>query len=75
MTKTLSMALPSGGVMKTNSSIYHLPIVISTRTLYIDLVILEMFVYDIILGIDFLKKKKNGMSTSSVELIKLHLSP
>ena len=58
MTKTLIMALPSGGVMKTNSSIYHLPIVISTRTLYIDLVILEMFVYDIILGIDFLKKKK-----------------
>ena len=54
ITRTLSVALPSGEMLSTNYWIRHVPIIIAARELYADLVILGMIDYDIIPGMDFL---------------------
>ena len=50
------MALPSGDVMLSNYWLRSVPIVIVGRELSVDLVILDMFDYDVIIGMDFLSK-------------------
>ncbi|KAL5545301.1 hypothetical protein UlMin_009085 [Ulmus minor] len=49
-------ALPSGDVMLSNYWLRSIPIVIAGRELSVDLVILDMFDYDVIVGMDFLSK-------------------
>ena len=49
-------ALPSGDVMLSNYWLRSVPIVIVVRELSVDLVILDMFDYDMIVGMDFLSK-------------------
>ena len=48
------MALPSGDVMLSNYWLRSVPIVITGRKLSVDLVILDMFDCDVIIGMDFL---------------------
>ncbi|KAL5568094.1 hypothetical protein UlMin_024669 [Ulmus minor] len=48
--------LPSGDVMLSNYWLRAVPIVIAGRELSMDLVILDMFDYDVIIGMDFLTK-------------------
>ncbi|KAL5559193.1 hypothetical protein UlMin_035404 [Ulmus minor] len=49
-------ALPSGDIMLSNYWLCSVPIVIAGRELSVDLVILDMFDYDVIVGMDFLSK-------------------
>ncbi|KAL5560227.1 hypothetical protein UlMin_036438 [Ulmus minor] len=49
-------ALPSGDIMLSNYWLRSVPIVIAGRELSVDLVILDMFDYDVIVGMDFLSK-------------------
>ena len=49
-------ALPSGDVMISSYWLRAVPIVIAGRELSVDLVILDMFDYDVIIGMDFLTK-------------------
>ena len=48
------MALPSGDVMLSNYWLCAVTIFITGRELSVDLVILDMFDYDVIVGMDFL---------------------
>ena len=50
------MALPSGDVMLSNYWLRSVPIVSAGRELSVDLVIMDMFDYDVIIGMDFLSK-------------------
>ena len=56
MNQTFRIALPSGDILLSNYWIRHVPIVICGRELSVDLIIIDMFDYDVILGMDFLRK-------------------
>lgn len=54
--QTFSTTLSSGKIMLSNYWLRHIPITIVGRQLYVDLVILDMFDYNVILGMDFLRR-------------------
>ncbi|KAL5579140.1 hypothetical protein UlMin_011582 [Ulmus minor] len=54
--QTFRTSLPSGEVLLSVYWLRAVPIILSERELYVDLIVLEMYDYDIILGIDFLEK-------------------
>ena len=54
--QTFKTALPSRQTLLSSYWLRHVPIIIAGRELFVNLVILEMFDYDIILGMDFLGK-------------------
>ena len=47
-----STSLPSGEVLFSTYWLKHVPVLISDRELYVDLVVLQMYDYDVILGMD-----------------------
>ncbi|KAL5555170.1 hypothetical protein UlMin_037406 [Ulmus minor] len=56
MNQSFHVALPSGEVLLSNYWARHVPIVFSGRELHADLVLIKMYDYDVILGMDFLGK-------------------
>ncbi|KAL5563785.1 hypothetical protein UlMin_033532 [Ulmus minor] len=56
MNQSFHVALPSGEVLLSNYWVRHVPIVFSGRELHADLVLIKMYDYDVILGMDFLGK-------------------
>ncbi|KAL5556781.1 hypothetical protein UlMin_039017 [Ulmus minor] len=56
ITRTFRMSLPSGDVLVSTHWLRAIPIQMSDRELYVDLIILNMYDYDVILGMDFLSK-------------------
>ncbi|KAL5578375.1 hypothetical protein UlMin_020074 [Ulmus minor] len=56
MNQSFHIALPSGEVLLSNYWVRHVPIVFSGRELHADLVLIKMYDYDVILGMDFLGK-------------------
>ncbi|KAL5543368.1 hypothetical protein UlMin_007152 [Ulmus minor] len=56
MNQSFHVALPSGEVLLSNYWVRHIPIVFSGRELHADLVLIKMYDYDVILGMDFLGK-------------------
>jgi len=48
--------LPSGEILLSNYWLRNVPIIICARTLYVNLIIISMNDYDVILGMDFLRK-------------------
>ncbi|KAL5539055.1 hypothetical protein UlMin_044547 [Ulmus minor] len=56
MNQSFHVALPSGEVLLSNYWVRHVPIVFSGRELHADLVLIKMYNYDVILGMDFLGK-------------------
>ena len=56
ITRTFRTSLPSGDVLVSTHWLRAIPIQVSDRELYMDLIILNMYDYDVILGIDFLSK-------------------
>ena len=51
-----STSLPSGEVLFSTYWLKHVPVLISDRELYVDLVVPQMYDYDVILGMDWLSK-------------------
>ncbi|KAL5583320.1 hypothetical protein UlMin_015762 [Ulmus minor] len=49
-------SLPSGDVLVSTHWLRAIPVRVADRELYVDLIILDMYDYDIILGMDFLAK-------------------
>jgi len=49
-------ALPSGEILLSNYWLRNVPIIICGRTLYVNLIIISMNDYNVILGMDFLRK-------------------
>ncbi|KAL5558538.1 hypothetical protein UlMin_034749 [Ulmus minor] len=68
-------ALPSGDIMLSNYWLRSVPIVIAGRELSVDLVILDMFDYDVIVGMDFLSKYGATINCKSRSKIKLEDVP
>ncbi|KAL5555867.1 hypothetical protein UlMin_038103 [Ulmus minor] len=58
MNQTFFTAFPFGEVLLSNYWVCHVPIVFFGKKLYADLVIIKMYDYDVILGMDFLGKAK-----------------
>ncbi|KAL5561449.1 hypothetical protein UlMin_031196 [Ulmus minor] len=56
ISRTFRTSLPSGDVLILTHWLRAIPIRVSERELYVDLIILKMYDYDIILGMDFLTK-------------------
>ncbi|KAL5551368.1 hypothetical protein UlMin_001544 [Ulmus minor] len=56
MNQSFHIALPSGEVLLSNYWVRHMPIVFSGRELHADLVLIKMYDYCVILGMDFLGK-------------------
>ncbi|KAL5565257.1 hypothetical protein UlMin_028421 [Ulmus minor] len=56
MNQSFHVTLPSGEVLLSNYWVRHVPIVFSGRELHADLVLIKMYDYDVILGMDFLGK-------------------
>ena len=54
--RTFRTSLPSGDVLVSTHWLRAIPIQMSDRELYVDLIILNMYDYDVILGMDFLSK-------------------
>ncbi|KAL5554756.1 hypothetical protein UlMin_042157 [Ulmus minor] len=49
-------SLPSGDVLVSTQWLRAIPVFVANRELYVDLIILNMYDYDVILGMDFLSK-------------------
>ncbi|KAL5543374.1 hypothetical protein UlMin_007158 [Ulmus minor] len=56
ITRTLRTSLPSGDVLISTHWLRVIPILVSNRELYVDLIMLSLHDYDVILGMDFLSK-------------------
>ena len=56
ITQTFRTSLPSRDVLVLTHWLRAIPILVSNRELYVDLIILNMYDYDVILGMDFLSK-------------------
>ncbi|KAL5561949.1 hypothetical protein UlMin_031696 [Ulmus minor] len=56
MNQSFHVALPTGEVLLSNYWARHVPIVFSGRELHANLVLIKMYDYDVILGMDFLGK-------------------
>ena len=56
ITRTFRTSLPFGDVLVSTHWLQAIPIQVFDRELYIDLIILNMYDYDVILGMDFLSK-------------------
>ena len=54
--RTFRTSLPSGDVLVLTHWLRAIPVLVSDRELYVDLIILNMYDYDVILGIYFLSK-------------------
>lgn len=54
MPQTLGTMLPSRQVLLSNPWVHHVPLVIESRELHVDLIVLDMIDFDVILGMDFL---------------------
>ncbi|KAL5539165.1 hypothetical protein UlMin_046037 [Ulmus minor] len=54
--QTFRTSLPSGEVLLSVYWLRAVPIILSERELYVDLIVLDMYDYDVILGMDFLAK-------------------
>ncbi|KAL5570735.1 hypothetical protein UlMin_020332 [Ulmus minor] len=54
--QTFRTSLPSGEVLLSIYWLRAVPIILSERELYVDLIVLDMYDYDVILGMDFLAK-------------------
>ncbi|KAL5550352.1 hypothetical protein UlMin_000528 [Ulmus minor] len=56
ITRTFRTSLPSGDVLVSTHWLRVIPVLVSNRELYVDLIMLDLHDYDIILGMDFLSK-------------------
>ncbi|KAL5543934.1 hypothetical protein UlMin_007718 [Ulmus minor] len=56
ITQTFRTSLPSGNVLISTHWLRAIPIQVSDRELYVNLIILNMYDYDVIMGMDFLSK-------------------
>ncbi|GMN19423.1 hypothetical protein TIFTF001_045185 [Ficus carica] len=54
--RTFRTALPSGEILLSDYWIRHIPIIICGREMYVNLIIIDLYDYDVILGMDFLGK-------------------
>ena len=54
--RTFRTSLPSGDVLISTHWFRAIPVRVSKRELYMNLIILDMYDYDVILGMDFLSK-------------------
>ncbi|KAL5577023.1 hypothetical protein UlMin_018722 [Ulmus minor] len=54
--QTFRTSLPSGEVLLSVYWLLTVPIILLERELYVDLIVLDMYDYDVILGMDFLEK-------------------
>ncbi|KAL5583195.1 hypothetical protein UlMin_015637 [Ulmus minor] len=54
--QTFRTSLPSGEFLLSVYWLRTVPIILSERELYVDLIVLDMYDYDVILGMDFLAK-------------------
>ncbi|KAL5569904.1 hypothetical protein UlMin_026479 [Ulmus minor] len=54
--RTFRSSLPSGDVLVSTQWLRTIPVLVANRELYVDLIILNMYDYDVILGMDFLSK-------------------
>ncbi|KAL5541378.1 hypothetical protein UlMin_042469 [Ulmus minor] len=54
--RTFRTSLPSGDVLVSTQWLRAIPVLVANRELYVDLIILSMYDYDVILGMDFLSK-------------------
>ncbi|KAL5580695.1 hypothetical protein UlMin_013137 [Ulmus minor] len=54
--RNFRMSLPSGDVLVSTQWLRAIPVFVANRELYVDLIILNMYDYDVILGMDFLSK-------------------
>ncbi|KAL5582106.1 hypothetical protein UlMin_014548 [Ulmus minor] len=54
--QTFRTSLPSGEVLLSIYWLRAVPIILSERELHVDLIVLDMYDYDVILGMDFLAK-------------------
>ncbi|KAL5575273.1 hypothetical protein UlMin_016972 [Ulmus minor] len=56
ITRTFRTSLPSGDVLISTHWLRAIPVLVSNRELYVDLIMLSLHDYDVILGMDFLSK-------------------
>ena len=56
ITRTFRTSLPLGDVLVSTHWLRAIPVLVSNRELYVDLIILNMYDYYVILGMDFLSK-------------------
>ncbi|KAL5538583.1 hypothetical protein UlMin_045492 [Ulmus minor] len=56
ITQTFRTSLPSGDVLISTHWLRAIPVLVSNRELYVDLIMLNLHDYDVILGMDFLSK-------------------
>ena len=54
--RTFRTALPSGEILLSDYWIRHVPIIICGREMYVNLIVIDLYDYDVILGMDFLGK-------------------
>ncbi|KAL5582354.1 hypothetical protein UlMin_014796 [Ulmus minor] len=54
--RTFRTSLPSRDVLVSTQWLRAVPVLVANRELYVDLIILNMYDYDVILGMDFLSK-------------------
>ncbi|KAL5541879.1 hypothetical protein UlMin_009589 [Ulmus minor] len=54
--RTFRTSLPSGDVLVSTQWLRAIPVLVANRELYVDMIILNMYDYDVILGMDFLSK-------------------
>ena len=51
--RTFRTSLPSGDVLVSTHWLRAIPVLVSNRELYVDLIMLDLHDYDVILGMDF----------------------
>ncbi|KAL5560047.1 hypothetical protein UlMin_036258 [Ulmus minor] len=56
ITRSFRTSLPSGDVLISTHWLRAIPVLVSNRELYVDLIMLSLHDYDVILGMDFLSK-------------------
>ncbi|KAL5580554.1 hypothetical protein UlMin_012996 [Ulmus minor] len=56
ITRAFRTSLPSGDVLISTHWLRAIPVLVSNRELYVDLIMLSLHDYDVILGMDFLSK-------------------
>ncbi|KAL5543153.1 hypothetical protein UlMin_010863 [Ulmus minor] len=56
ITRTFRTSLPSVDVLVSTHWLRAIPVLVSNRELYVDLIMLNLHDYDVILGMDFLSK-------------------
>ncbi|KAL5560715.1 hypothetical protein UlMin_036926 [Ulmus minor] len=67
-------SLPSGDVLVSTQWLRAIPVVVANRELYVDLIILNMYDYDVILGMDFLINGCQGFLATVVDTTRVEKS-